>query len=521
MAVINGDGGPNTLNDTPDDDIINGLGGDDRIIISQGGDDEANGGDGSDTLEIDYSTSFTAVTNTTGPTPDGGGGFSGGYTNNFDRSVTYTGIERFVISTGSGNDNITTADGDDVMRLGNGDDVANGGAGRDNIRGGDGNDTLDGGAGADKLIGGGGNDTYIVDAGGDVVEETSAANGIDTVRSSISYTLGQHLENLVLTGAAAINGTGNELDNTITGNGAANILDGGLGADTLQGGGGDDFYIVDTADTVIEGVGEGTDTVRANFSYTLGANVERLILAGNDPINGTGNELDNVITGNDAANVIDGRAGADTMRGNGGNDTYFVDNAGDVIDENPGGGTDTVRSSVSYNLGIEVERLVLTGGAIEGGGNALDNVIVGNTQNNTLRGFSGNDRLEGRTGDDQLFGGLGNDILYGQEGADGFRFESALDANTNVDTLADFVSADDTIFLKNSIFTEAGPNGTLSEDAFVEGTAAADAEDRIIYDSASGFIYYDADGAGGAEQILFARVSPGTDLSNTDFVIYG
>ena len=180
-----------------------------------------------------------------------------------------------------------------------------------------------------------------------------------------------------------------------------------------------------------------------------------------------------------------------------------------------------MRSSVSYTLSGDVEKLTLVGSAAEGTGNGLDNVITGSPVDNLLRGGGGNDRLEGRDGNDRLEGGPGNDLLYGQAGADEFRFDSALDAATNVDTLADFAPADDSIFLKNDIFTEAGPNGTLSEDAFVEGTAAADAEDRIVYDSASGFIYYDADGVGGADAILFARVSPGTDLSNTDFIIYG
>ena len=521
MAVITGGPGPDTLNDTPDDDVIDGLGGDDTIIVSQGGDDTADGDAGSDTLVIDWRTSFTSVTTSSGPTDDGAGGFSGSYTNNFDRSVAYTGIERFDIQTGSGNDDIITGNGDDIIRLGNGDDFAFGNGGNDNIRGGDGNDLLNGGSGNDTLRGGGGDDAYVVDAGGDKVEET-ANNGTDTVISRISYTLGANLENLTLSGmAGAINGTGNELDNVIIGNASANILDGGLGADTLRGEGGDDTYIVDSSDTVIEDPGEGTDTVRADFSYTLGANVENLRLGGTGAINGTGNELDNVIEGNDANNVIDGRAGADVMRGRGGDDLYFVDNAGDVIDENPGGGTDAVRSSVSYTLSGDVEKLTLVGSAADGTGNGLDNVITGSPVDNLLRGGGGNDRLEGRDGDDRLEGGPGNDLLYGQAGADEFRFDSALDPTTNVDTLADFVSADDSILLKNDIFTEAGPNGTLDADAYHEGTAAADAEDRIIYDSASGFIYYDADGAGGADAVLFARVSPGTDLSNTDFIIYG
>nr|WP_249484911.1 calcium-binding protein [Pseudomonas sp. HS6] len=140
---------------------------------------------------------------------------------------------------------------------------------------------LDGGLGADTLIGGLGNDTYIVDNLGDTVTETSTLAGeIDTVRSSVDWRLGANLENLVLTGNA-VNGTGNELNNTLTGNAAANTLDGGLGADTMIGGDGVDTYYVDNVgDVVIETDASLTalDRVFSSIDYTLAANVENLIL---------------------------------------------------------------------------------------------------------------------------------------------------------------------------------------------------------------------------------------------------
>ena len=521
MAVITGGPGPDTLNDTPADDTIDGLGGDDTIIISAGGDDTADGNSGNDTLEIDWSTSFSDVTNDGGPTGTLATGYSGGFTNNFDRRVDYVGIERFVISTGTGNDSIITGDGDDVIRLNNGDDFAFAGGGNDNLRGGDGDDLLDGGTGADIMRGGGGDDIYFVDAGGDKVEETSPDNGaFDIVVSTISYVLGQHLEVLFLDGSADINGTGNELDNFIFGNSGNNILDGGLGDDLLFGGGGDDTYIVESAsDFVVEDPGGGTDTVRSSISYTLGDNVENLRLTGTAAINGTGNDLDNVITGNDAANIIDGGVGADTMRGAGGNDVYLVDNVGDVIDENAGGGSDLVRSSVSFTLSGDVEKLALTGTAVEGIGNALDNVITGSPVDNLLRGGSGSDRLEGRDGDDDISGGLGADQLFGQDGADDFLFDTALDGT--FDTIGDFEVGIDSILLKSTVFSAINGVGTLDAEAYHEGSAAAEADDRIIYDSTSGFIFYDADGSGAGAAVLFAKVTPGTDLSNTDFIVFG
>jgi Ca2+-binding RTX toxin-like protein len=175
---------------------------------------------------------------------------------------------------------------------------------------------LNGGTGADRMKGDGGNDTYIVDNVGDVVIENSSTDGTDTVRSSVTFSLsGQQLEHLVLTGSAAIDGTGNALANNLTGNGAANVLNGGAGADRMKGDGGDDIYFVDNAgDQVIENfLTEGVDTVRSTVSFTLGNFVENLALTGAAAINGTGNGLGNVITGNNAANLIKGMAGADTL----------------------------------------------------------------------------------------------------------------------------------------------------------------------------------------------------------------
>jgi Ca2+-binding RTX toxin-like protein len=213
----------------------------------------------------------------------------------------------------------------------------------------------------------------------------------------VTYTLGVEVENLTLTGASAINGTGNVLANVITGNSANNVLDGGAGADTLVGGAGNDTYIVDNAgDVVTEVASGGSDTVQAAVTYTLGAEVENLTLTGAGTINGTGNVLANVITGNSANNVLDGGVGADTLVGGAGSDTYVVDNAGDVVTEVASGGSDTVQAAVTYTLGVEVENLTLTGAsAINGTGNALANVITGNSAANTLDGGAGNDSLSG------------------------------------------------------------------------------------------------------------------------------
>jgi len=251
-----------------------------------------------------------------------------------------------------------------------------------------------------------------VDNVGDSIIE-NANQGTDTVFTTITYTLATNVENLTLQGTTAINGTGNNLNNTITGNTAANVLTGGTGADTLIGGTGNDSYYVDNVkDSIIELVDEGTDTVYSTISYTLAANVENLTLQGTTAINGIGNDLNNTITGNTAANTLNGGAGADTIIGGAGNDSYYVDNVGDSIIENANQGTDTVFTTITYTLAANVENLTLQGTtAINGIGNDLNNTITGNTVANTLNGGAGADTLIGGVGNDNLSLGLNDNAI--------------------------------------------------------------------------------------------------------------
>ncbi|MBX9901173.1 MAG: hypothetical protein K2Y28_10380, partial [Burkholderiaceae bacterium] len=253
------------------------------------------------------------------------------------------------------------------------------------------------------------NDTYIVDVTGDIITEAANA-GTDLVQSSATYTLGANLESLTLTGNAAINGTGNTLDNILRGNSAANVLAGGTGNDT---------YYVSTGDSITEAASAGTDTVISDVTWVLGTNLENLTLFGTAAINGTGNTVNNILIGNTGNNILDGGTGADTLTGGAGNDTYIIDNVGDVVTENASEGIDAVQSSITYTLTANVEALTLTGAtAINGTGNAGDNLLIGNSANNTLNGAAGNDILQGGAGVDTLTDTLGNNVLDGGAGDD-------------------------------------------------------------------------------------------------------
>lgn len=406
--------------------------------------------------------------------------------------------------------------GADTLTGGGGDDTLDGGAGNDRLVGGAGNDRLDGGTGKDTLVGGAGDDTYVVDSTTDVVTE-AADGGLDTVEASVSLVLAANVENLLLTGSEALNGTGNALANQLTGNGAANVLNGGAGSDTLRGGAGNDTYVVESVgDVVVERANEGTDTVQSSISYALGEFVENLTLTGAGLINGTGNALDNVIVGNGVANLLlggegndtlssgegndrlDGGSGADVMLGGYGSDTFVVDSVDDVVVENVGeGSNDLIESSISLTLGANVENLTLTGSAaINGTGNALVNILVGNdaanvlsggANNDTLRGGGGNDWLDGGIGYDLLEGGAGDDYLFGDGGND------RLDGGSGDDTL-EGGTGDDTYVVDSSgdVVAELGNAGIDTVEASVSFVLGSNLEHLTL--TGTGAI----DGAGNA-----------------------
>ena len=229
-----------------------------------------------------------------------------------------------------------------------------------------------------------------------------------------------------------------------------------------------------------------------------------------------GNGAQNTIIGNDGVNILDGEGGwgADTMSGLAGNDIYYVNNLGDTIVEAADSGSDTVRATQTYILaaGVSVEGLTTTDVAgltsMTLIGNDLAQTIQGNAAINVLRGFAGDDYLQGMGG---------NDTLTGHAGDDKFLFNTVLNAATNVDTITDMTAGADLIRLDDAFFAGIGAVGVLNADAFHIGAAAADAQDRIVYNSVTGQLFFDSNGTGAGGSTLFANLDTGLALSNTDF----
>ncbi len=493
-----GGAGADTLSGGGQTDLILGYGGNDTIT-GGGGNDFVYAGEGNDTVTMDYvggtnrveggaGDDVLKVTRTTGWWADAGyygavNTWVGGAGN--DRLEGSTGFDNYVFSRGDGQDAIN--------------DLGwNTGAGWNSSYG-----------RADKVVFGAGiafSDLSGARVGGHLVLTVADPNnpgatdrltiedwwtqvsGNNAYRiESFEFADGTVLSTTDLQTAAAAGSTlnggsgqsilfGGAGADTLNGNADNDYLSGGAGNDTLSGGTGNDTYVVDIAgDVITENANEGTDLVQSSISWTLGANLENLTLTGGAAINGTGNTLANTITGNSANNVLDGGAGNDTMIGGTGDDSFFVDVTGDVVTENVGEGTDTVNSAIAYTLGANVENLTLTGaGAINGIGNALDNLLTGNSGNNVLTGGSGNDRLDGQAGSDILAGGTGNDtyLLGRGHGSETVQENDATPGNTDAARFLSGIATDQVWFQQsgnNLVVTVIGTADRFTIDSWYSG----------------------------------------------------
>ncbi|NJR61169.1 MAG: hypothetical protein HC769_21470 [Cyanobacteria bacterium CRU_2_1] len=335
--------------------------------------------------------------------------------------------------------------------------------------------------------------------------------------------------------------------------------------DNINGNGGMDSFIltdgtgnatVDVNNTTnqLSGILTGNTTIH-NFEYfdfagftgnvsitgNIGADDRLTSGGGRDKLSGGGgNDRLSANAGND---TLDGGIGNDTLDGGIGDDTYFIDSLNDLIVEGANTGFETIVASLNWTLGNHLEDLTLAGNALSGNGNALNNQIVGNHFNNTLVGNVGNDILTGNGGRDTLDGGIGNDVLFGNNGVDilrggagndrlsGSRGKDRLaggrgkdifrfaDIRDRVDRITDFRSVDDIIHISKRGFRSDLKRGKLRANQFVLGSRALDADDRFIYNRATGSLFYDTDGIGGANQLLIAQLTNRSTLTRVDISI--
>ena len=320
----------------------------------------------------------------------------------------------------------------------------------------------------------------------------------------------------------------------LIGNAAANVLNGGGGADTMNAGLGDDLYIVDNVgDSVFEtSTTGGYDEVESSVTFALSTNIENLTLTGTAAINGTGNALNNILTGNDGANILDGGAGFDRLYGGLGDDTYLVEGTDQVTETDAAGGVDHVISSVNFTLGANLENLTMTGTIAQfATGNALANTVTGNALANWLSGRDGNDTIVGGGGDDQLSAkpattsssaawATTHSARRRQRHDDRRRRRRRLHPRHVPHAPAcrrhhGFRGRHDRL-RSNDAFS-----GIASvQSAFRLGDTALDADDRLLYDSTTGHLFYDADGVGGVDAIHFASVTAGTALTLNDIIVF-
>jgi Ca2+-binding RTX toxin-like protein len=365
--------------------------------------------------------------------------------------------------------------GDDLLFGSAGNNALDGGAGNDALVGEGGNDMLDGGSGADWLEGGTGDDIYVIDNTADAVIEQTGS-GFDTIQTSISLAspLAENVEALTLIGAA-LNASGNALDNVIIGNSAANKLYAGDGQDVVSGEGGNDRLYGEAGEDRLSG-GDGNDTLYG----------------------GDGNDI---LLGNAGADVLSGSLGYDTA-------SYADSETGVVADlasssANAGGAAGDVFSSI--------ENLTGTAFADSLYGNSVGNVLEGGAGDDHLHGRTGSDTLRGGDGNDFLDGGARKDVLTGGAGEDTFHFGSTAEGG---DTVTDF-SLGDHIALSAAGFGVQG----VDDFAFVLSSEPTTTIPTAIYNAATGSLCWDADGSGTGAAVHVATFTGAPELTHNDFLV--
>lgn len=429
VAKLTGNALNNRLQGSALDDILDGGKGNDTIMAGDG-DDVIFAGKGTDSINggagVDLIASIVS----------------------FNLATQATGIEEINLLDSAGAAKATGTTGNNRLIGNKFNNILEGGAGNDILDGFYSNDFETKAdslriTGIDTLIGGTGSDLYRIDSVEDKVIEIAPLNGTDTVEfkgagatATDTYVLPAGVENLTILGKLQ-EGDGNNLNNRIIGDSTNNILkggygddylDGGSGTDKFEGGYGDDTFLVDnTAETITEAGGQGSDWAQSDkinlnlSSQTNWVGIENARLTGTLALDITGQEIDNILIGNKGSNRIEGGGGIDTLEGGLGNDTYVVNTTTDKLNEVVNeldrkkikdGWIDTIESKITFDISklFNFENLALSENSnINGTGNRNDNDIRGNAGNNVLKGLEGNDTINGGGGVDALIGGTGDD----------------------------------------------------------------------------------------------------------------
>lgn len=487
MANIKGTKKDNKLEGTKKSDVIHGLGGDDTIWGWQGDDkifggdgndhlvvhlgkDKIDGGKGIDIIDFYYATAGVTIDLNEKTVSYAIGAETGRSDFKSIEEVRATNFADIVtgddkdnnLFTYDGNDTIVGGGGNDVVNGGSDDDVAEGDAGDDTFIVSSGEDDFDGGEGSDYL------DFYYAIAG---VTLSLASGTVD-------------FENVSGTGTTTFSGVenawGSAFDDMITGDDGANILLSGDGNDTVEGGAGDDTINGSTGDDTING----------------GDDDDKLVLSsGDDEIDGG--------DGSDALDFFYSETGV----------TVSVDDASVEFTNDVGSGTAVF---------LNIEDIL---------GSNFGDVLSGNADSNWLAGRDGNDLLTALDGDDVLSGGNGNDTMNGGIGADAFVFTSAAHNTKNFDVIDDFVAVDDGLYFDDAVFKLTGTGAETEMRSYKfkaldaiqfqsgEGSAALNKNVRLIYETDTGILYYDADGSKSGKAIRVAELDSGLALTSGDFFV--
>lgn len=538
--IMTGGESGDTLSGLAGNDILSGGNGDDMLIGGLGSDFLSGGGGIGDYASYINATTgvIVSLANPSVNTGEAAGD-------------TYNLIER--LEGSRFNDTLIGDAGNNTLRGGAGADVLNGGLGSDyasyttattaitaslanpGINTGDAAgdtyvsiESLAGSGFNDVLVGDGFDNTFQGNLGADHIDGGAGFDYASYFNATMGVTASL-ADSAINTGEAAgdtyvqIEGlTGSAFGDVLIGNGGDNWLLGGGGADQLDGGSGFDYaaYGNSTIGLTASLIDPSANTGEAAGDvYT---SIEGL----------SGSSYNDILIGNAGNNTLSGGFGNDSLTGGDGNDQLVGGSGDDFLDGGAGAdsltggdGTDTVsyyQYSVSGGTGLtaSLENVSINTGDAAGDTYVSIENLAGTFWNDTLIGTSGNNVIDGVNGADVFNGRGGMDKLIGNGGGDTFVFDSAIGAG-NLATITGFAHGQDHFNLDNAIFTQLGADGALDAGAFVNGAAALDGDDRIIFNSATGNVSYDADGSGAGAAVVFATIQTllnGT-LDHTDFLI--